>query len=146
MRFKQARRTSKIPDLDLVPMMDVLMSILTFFIISAMSMQGSRSMLNVSLPQAMASVFGDRTQSSSRPLPKPLVVELDLQNQLAVNGFPLAAEQLSSQVQAYLMENPQGRVLLKADQRLPYAEVATVLKSLRAIGGDRVSLAIERAR
>lgn len=146
MRFKQARRTSKIPDLDLVPMMDVLMSILTFFIISAMSMQGSRSMLNVSLPQAMASVFGDRTQSNSRPLPKPLVVELDLQNQLAVNGFPLAAEQLASQVQAYLMENPQGRVLLKADQRLPYAEVAKVLKSLRAIGGDRVSLAIERAR
>lgn len=145
MRFKNTR-PSESPHVDLVPMMDVLMSILTFFIISAMSVQGGRSILNVDLPQAVAGVFGDRPASTPRLAAKPLVVELFSADQIAVDGVIVDAAQLPLQVQSYLVQNPQGQVLLKANRNLTYAEVAGALKMIREIGGDRVSLAIESAR
>jgi biopolymer transport protein ExbD len=47
-------------------------------------------------------------------------------------------------MQSYLAQNPQGVVLLSADRSLPYEQVVRVLGEMEAIGGDRISLALEQ--
>ena len=135
MRFRK-QQGSQMPEVNLVPMMDVLMTVLTFFIIVSMTLTG-QIVPNLILPNAQNS--GESGESETA---KTLVVVLNTQKQTVVDDKPLAIEQLTQQVQEFLISNPAGVVVLKADRGLVYADVTQVLKALRDVGGSRVSLAI----
>lgn len=139
MRFKSQSARSQLPEVNLVPMMDVLMTVLTFFIIISMGMTGQQ-ILNVRLPQAVAEggLGEDEVMAG-----EVLVVGLDQDGSLVLDGQPVTWDQLAQQGQAYFSQNPEGRLVLKADRTLAYREVAKLLTDLRAIGGNRVSLAVE---
>lgn len=135
MRFKAKQQGSQMPELNLVPMMDVIMTILTFFIIVSMTLTSQRS-VNVTLPSAEAGA--DEIKA-----PDPLVVGLNTQGQILLQDKPATEAQLSTQMQAYLAQNPKGAVILNADRKVPYEQVAKLLGVMRDVGGDRVSLAID---
>lgn len=126
------------PDVNLVPMMDVLMTVLTFFIIVSMTLTGQQ-ILNVRLPETSGQ--GANGGAATR---KTLVVGLNPDRQIVIENQPIRSEQLAQIMQTFLSQNPEGIVLLKADRQLTYDSVAQLLKTMRDIGGDRVSLAIER--
>lgn len=135
MRFKSKQKTSQMPELNLVPMMDVIMTILTFFIIVSMTLTNKQNAVNVTLPSAGSGL-------SEQKAPDPLVVSIDPQGQLFLGKDVITEAQLVQPMQAYLQKNPQGAVVLNADRKLPYEKVVQVLGKMRDIGGDRVSLAI----
>lgn len=121
-------------------MMDVLMTVLTFFIIISMSLTGQQ-LLNVRLPQSVA---GDESTEEPQVMEiDALVVGLDKDANLVLENEPITFNQLSGRVRSYFAENPDGRLVLKADRELTYSEVSSLLTDLRAIGGNRVSLAVE---
>jgi biopolymer transport protein ExbD len=123
------------PELNLVPMMDVIMVILIFFIIVSMTLT-SQQAVNVTLPSSEA---GGETANT----PDPLVVGLNQQRQIILNSQNSTEAQLIEQMRAYLLQNREGAVILKADKGLSYQEVIRLLGVMRDVGGDRVSLAIE---
>lgn len=135
MRSKARQRGTSMPEINLVPMMDVIMTILTFFIIVSMTLTNFQS-VDVALPTAQSGV------NRERPI-EPMIVGLNQQQQILLEGSPATREQLAQAIQNYLAQNPKGSVVLKADQRLPYQQVIQVLATLKEVGGDRVSLAIE---
>jgi biopolymer transport protein ExbD len=135
MRFKSQHNESRMPELNLVPMMDVIMVILIFFIIVSMTLT-SQQAVNVTLPSSEA---GGETANT----PDPLVVGLNQQRQIILNSQNSTEAQLIEQMRAYLLQNREGAVILKADKGLSYQEVIRLLGVMRDIGGDRVSLAIE---
>lgn len=135
MRSKARQRGTSMPEINLVPMMDVIMTILTFFIIVSMTLTNFQS-VDVALPTAQSGV------NRERPI-EPMIVGLNQQQQILLEGSPATREQLAQAIQGYLAQNPKGSVVLKADQRLPYQQVIQVLATLKEVGGDRVSLAIE---
>ncbi|UZQ55451.1 biopolymer transporter ExbD [Trichothermofontia sichuanensis B231] len=141
MRFKSSPNNS-LPQVNLVPMLDVLMTVLTFFIIIAMTLTGQQ-MINVKLPiterQANPQASPTTTQVEA------LVVGLDANGQIIMDNQIISTRELAERMSTYFAENPQGLVVLRADRDLTYAKVATLLKAMRAIGGDRVSLAFERS-
>ena len=116
--------------------MDVLMTILTFFIIISMTLTAQQQSVNIDLPSTNAGANTVKT-------PDPLVVGLTNQGVLAIANNPVTDAQLSQQMQAYLQTNPNGAVVLQADKKLPYEQVVQVLGKMRDVGGDRVSLAID---
>ncbi|GAB4460693.1 MAG: biopolymer transporter ExbD [Elainellaceae cyanobacterium] len=137
MKFKSQQ--NQLPEVDLVPMMDVLMSVLTFFIIISMTLTGQQVM-NITLPEAEG---GSNPQNADSGQQVPtLVVGLNAQRQLVMDDAPVAEAQVITNVQTFLVSNPTGIVLVKADKGLTYNDVAKVLELLRDIGGDRVSLSI----
>ncbi|HEY9604670.1 MAG TPA: biopolymer transporter ExbD [Allocoleopsis sp.] len=136
MKFKSDSHNSEMPELNLVPMMDVLMTILTFFIIVSMTLTSQQSVIDVTLPN---SDVGANEQKN----PDPLVVGLNQQGQTSLGSQVVSQDQLATQIASYLNSNPQGAVILKADSQLPYQKVVKLLGTMRDIGGDRVSLAIE---
>jgi biopolymer transport protein ExbD len=140
MRFKNRQQGSQVPEVNLIPMMDVLMTVLTFFIIISMSLTGQQ-LLNVRLPKSVA---GDgaipETQVAQM---EALVVGLDQNGQLVLDNETVSFNQLSQRVRTYFAQTPDGKLILKADRELTYSQVAGLLTDLRAIGGNRVSLAVE---
>ncbi len=133
-RFRASQ--SQMPEINLVPMMDVLMTILTFFIIISMTLTAQQQSVNIDLPSTNAGANDLKT-------PDPLIVGLTNQGTLEVANNPVTETQLSQQMQAYLQTNPNGAIVLQADKKLPYEQVVQVLGKMRDVGGDRVSLAID---
>jgi biopolymer transport protein ExbD len=146
MRSSRNRRNrhqgNQLPEINLVPMMDVLMTILTFFIIISMTLTGQQS-LNISLPQAKISESPDAKKSDQAP-PKKMIVGLTDKGQAVVEKQNVSQDALAKKVADFLTANPEGVVMLKADRRLNFKDVAELLKTLRDIGGDRVLLGIEQ--
>ncbi|MDX2212384.1 MAG: biopolymer transporter ExbD [Oculatellaceae cyanobacterium bins.114] len=134
MRFKN-RNEARLPEVNLIPMMDVLMTVLTFFIVISMTLTIEKG-VEVELPNS----------ADSAPVtaaPEPLIVQLDPQGQILLNNQPTSKEQLAPQLQSYLTSNKEGFVVLQASPDLPYEDVVRLLGDLKEVGGDRVSLAIE---
>jgi biopolymer transport protein ExbD len=136
MRSRLKEKSSQMPELNLVPMMDVIMTILTFFIIVSMTLTNQQRVLNVNLPSTNAA-------GSTAKSPESMVIGLNTQNQIIFREKPIAETELAQQMQDYLTKNPQGAVLLKADRKVPYEQLAKLLGTMQKIGGERVSLAIE---
>lgn len=133
MQFKNQR--SKLPELNLVPMLDVLMTVLTFFIIISMTLTLEKK-VDIELPS-------NAPNAPTPAQPRPLIVTLDPQGQIVIDGQPADEAQLNSQIESYLAASEDGIVVLQADPQLPYEQVVQLLADMKDIGGGRVSLAIE---
>ena len=134
------RRPARIPEVNLVPMMDVLMTVLIFFVLISMGLTGVQ-ISGVRLPQSVAGADEAITDSSAAV--PPLVIGLTADKTLVLAGEPTNLAALGPAIQAYFAENPDGSLMLKADRALPYDDIAALLSDLRALGGRRVSLAVE---
>lgn len=132
------RPASPVPEVNLIPMLTVMMGVLAFFVVVTMTLtseQGIESALPPhpdTLPPAPA----------EEP-PAPLNLVLTVDGQVLANGEPLLPAQVVPQVRAYLAQSTEGVVVLTADPQLPYAEVVTQLGELKEVAGDRVALVID---
>ncbi len=135
MRFRQTE-DSGIPTIDLIPMLTVMMGVLAFFVVISVSL-GSEELIQVNLPLE---------QTQDTPVggaQEPFIVEIDATGQQFLNDVPVTADQLAAEVQAYLSRNAENTVYLVPSRELPYEQVMQFLGDMRAVGGDRVSLALE---
>jgi biopolymer transport protein ExbD len=135
MRFKRRSKSSQLPEVNLVPMLDVLMVVLTFFIIVSMTLTTQQG-VEVQLPSA-------EPPAENEAPPKVALIKLNTEGQILFNEQPAQKTALPMQVKAFLQENPEGVVVLQPDQKLPYDQVVELLSELKQAGGERVSLAIE---
>ncbi len=135
MKFKANQQASRMPEPNLVPMMDVVMTVLTFFVIVSMTLTSFQA-VDVPLPST------DKGISKEKPT-DPIIVGMNRQGQILMNNTTVTDTQLAQLIVTYLEKNPKGTVVLKADKDVTYEKVVKVLGTLRDIGGDRVSLAIE---
>ncbi|MEQ9670339.1 ExbD/TolR family protein [Coleofasciculus sp. G2-EDA-02] len=136
MRFRTQRTQSSIPSIQLIPMLNVIMGVLAFFVMTSM-MLTTQEGVNVQLPN------NENTKTQPQENPAPLIVQLKSPGQLVISNQSVSQKQLFEQMQTYLSQNPQGAVFLQADSQLPYEQVIQLLAQMRNVGGDRVSLAIE---
>ena len=133
------RRESKIPNIDLVPMLTVMMGVLAFFVVIAVSL-GSEQLIEVELPPEQTE---DPPPDQLPSIEDIFIVEMDENQKTSLNGQPLEGDQLALEIENYLTKNPDKTVYLVPDQELPYENVMQFLGDMRAIGGERVSLALE---
>lgn len=137
MRFKNSRQDHDgVPEVNLVPMMDVLMTVLTFFIIVSMTLTGT-PIAGLVLPKTDGAGVAKGDDKAV------LVVGLNAKEEIVLDDQPANPIQLAEAMQKFYDQHPQGVVSLKADKSLTYSQVVKLLKTMRDIGGDRVSLAID---
>ena len=137
MRIKQ-QRDVPIPEVDLIPMLNVMMGILAFFVMITMTL-GNQAFLDLQLPAQE-----EKQTPDVAPDPKNwFLVELDVKGQAKWNNKILSPEELSREVKSYLSNNAKGVVLLLPNPKLPYKQVIQKFSELRKVGGDRVSLVID---
>ncbi len=136
MRFRENRDTPP-PQVDLIPMLTVMMGVLAFFVVVTLTL-GNEQLIDMKLPAA---------QQEDAPPPqlttKPFLVSLEPNGAILLNNQPIDKEALKAQMETYLGQRADHTVYLLPNRELPYEEVAQFLGEMREIGGDRVSLAIE---
>lgn len=139
MKARKGRQPgSSMPEVNLVPMMDVLMTVLTFFIIISMSLT-SQTILSVRAPDADAEGIDPPEEETVQPF----VIGLNTEGEILIADEPVDETVLAEQMGQYYTQNPNGYIRLKADRELDYDRVAETLMILRDLGGGRVTLAVE---
>jgi biopolymer transport protein ExbD len=135
MRFRRNSEDNDMPAIDLVPMLTVMLGVLSYFVVTSASISNEAS-LQVNLPPEASS-------SAPEANPEPFIVQMDASGQPLLNSEPISREALASRVQAYLAQNQNSTVYLIPSRDLPYEQVMQFLGSMRDVGGDRISLALE---
>ena len=115
--------------IELVPLIDVIFCILTFFLMAALQLTRQQS-INVDLPKAKTG----QTQA-----PGMLIVSIDDFGQTYIDQVPVNYQQLDQVLKTFQSQNPAGLTVLYAPKNARYAKVVEVLDRLRELGG-RVSL------
>ena len=139
MRFKNQNNNSEMPTVDLIPMLNVMMAVLAFFVLISMTLTTSNQGVDVQLPNEEDEV---NQPEENTQLPDLMVVELSPEGEIKVQEEIASQEQLFSQMETYLAESEEGLVLLNANPQTNYEDVMQFLAKMRSVGGDRVSLAI----
>lgn len=122
------------PQINIVPMIDVIFAILTFFIMSSLFL-GRFEGLAVNLP---------KSQSAK---PQKLVratVTLDSQGNLFLNRTPLSVETLPQAIRQLNQPDQNLVVVLNADGSVTHDRVVTVMDSIRQVEGAKLAIATQR--
>jgi biopolymer transport protein ExbD len=117
---------------ELIPLIDVIFCILTFFILAAVGFSRQQA-ISVDIPKASTGTAQGR---------EILMVSLNDAGQVFVEQQPMATEeQFRQRLRDYRKQKPAGLMALYASTNSTYSQVVQVLDMLRAEGSDRVALA-----
>ena len=117
--------------IELLPLIDVVFCILTFFILAALQLTRQQA-INVDLPRA---------GTGETQMQKMLVVGVDIRGDTYIDQQRVNSQQMQRALERFLRWNPSGLVVLYAPKDARYNDVVQVLDKMRAVGGDRVALA-----
>jgi biopolymer transport protein ExbD len=118
--------------IEILPLMDVIFCILTFFILGAVGLSRQQA-IEQSLPQA---------STGEQQMREMFRVSIDPIGRIYVDRDPVTMDELPERLLAYQTENPDGLVVVFGHPMAQYDNVLQVLDLLRSIGGDRVSLGV----
>ena len=121
--------------LELVSLLDVMFLVLVFFIYSIFDMAVHRG-LKVDLPAAVGTLErGER-----------IVVTLDENNALQLNGRALTRAELVTEVARLVSVKPDMPVLISADRKALLGEGIELLAELKASGVEKASFQVKGTR
>jgi biopolymer transport protein TolR len=132
-RLQRRSGATPMSEINMTPLIDVMLVLLVIFMISAPLMAGS---LKLDLPKAAA------TTRSAAAAP-PLALALNAQGQLFLAEEPVSLAQLQARAQAAARAEPGTEVLLRADQSVPYGRVAELIALLQGAGLSRIGFVTE---
>jgi len=138
MEVNRSQRRKPISEINMVPMIDVMLVLLIVFMVTApLITQG----IKVDLPKAEAAAVPDSDEET-------LVVSINAQGQYFIslgevsqdNPEPVALELIGEQVGKIMNQNPALPVYVEADAIIPYGQVASLISTLQSAGVTGVSL------
>ncbi|MBF2064424.1 MAG: biopolymer transporter ExbD [Calothrix sp. C42_A2020_038] len=133
----------------LIPLIDVIFCILTFFLLAALQFSRQEAIRGINLDLAKAN--SGTTIPGTPPPGAPaegqrLVLHVDGLGQIYDISKPtqtlIPKEQLRSYLETFVKQNPTKPLVLNAARSASYNDVIETLDTLRQVGGDRVSLGV----
>lgn len=122
--------------INIVPMIDVIFAILTFFIVSSLFLTRNEG-LPVNLPTAITAV--------PQQQPTSLTVSIDATGQLFLNKQPIQIENLQQQIQTQIPPNQTSTlVIINADEKVYHGKVIAVMDRLRGIPTVKLAIATQQ--
>ncbi|WP_071189207.1 biopolymer transporter ExbD [Trichormus sp. NMC-1] len=120
--------------INIVPMIDVIFAILTFFIMSTLYLTRSEG-LPVNLPQAA-------TGKTDRPAQVTLTINNT--GQIFLNKEAVSLEQLAAQVREKVEPEKPLMVILNADEAVNHGQVVAVMDKVRQVEGVKLGIATRK--
>ena len=118
----------------IVPLMDVVFAILTFFIMSTLYLTKSEG-LPVNLPKA--------SQSQQQPQTR-INVTVFPDGTLALNKRIIPIDQLETNVRSLMVTTQQTIVIINADKTVEHGNVVAVLDQVKKIDAVKVAIATKK--
>ena len=119
---------------NILPMIDVIFAILTYFIISSLFLTQSDG-LSVNLPSAQTS----RQQPDAN-----FTVSVDAQGQVTLNQSVIQISEIQSTIRQQVEPGQSAVVTIRADEQAAHGEVVGVMDEVRQIEGAKLAIATQQ--
>ena len=126
-RLERRAGAQPMSDINMTPLIDVMLVLLVIFIIAAPLMASS---LKLDLPKAPGGTAPEGSQV--------LALAIDAEGRFYAGDEPVSAEQVLARAKAAAARNPSTEVHLRADARVPYGRVAELIGRLQEAGLSRI--------
>jgi biopolymer transport protein ExbD len=122
------------PEVNVVALIDVLFAILTFFIITSLTLSRTEG-LSVNLPGASSGKSQDQTK---------IVISIDAQGAVALNRKSLGSADLVSQIKSLMVKDQPTLVVINADEKVGHGNVVAMMDAVQQIPGVKLGIATKR--
>lgn len=133
MRFRPRQGDDDI-QFEFVSMTDIVFLLLIFFMVSTTFVDFSRR-LDIQLPETTAAEVVQKIQQ--------YVIEMDTNDVIRLDGEPVSLQELPQQLTPQDDRAAQRSVIIRADKRLPYGKVMTVLGLVRQARIHDIAVAVQ---
>ncbi|WP_413175031.1 ExbD/TolR family protein [Anabaena azotica] len=118
--------------INIVPMIDVIFAILTFFIMSTLFLTRSEG-LPVNLPKAAT--------AKSQATAAPITVTIDQGGKISLNREPINLNALPEKVRELMSNTSEVVVIINADENATHGQVVAVMDRVRQVEGAKLAIA-----
>jgi biopolymer transport protein ExbD len=122
------------PEVNVVALIDVLFAILTFFIITSLTLSRTEG-LSVNLPGASSGKSQDQTK---------VVISIDAQGAVSLNRKPTDPTTLVSQIKSSIVPDQPTMVVINADEKVGHGRVVEIMDAVQQIPGIKLGIATKR--
>ncbi|HYA34725.1 MAG TPA: protein TolR [Candidatus Binataceae bacterium] len=132
MAFDPGQRGRYVSQINVTPLVDVMLVLLVIFMVTAPIIQQG---VEVSLPKVTAAPLAGKEEQ--------FVVSITRGGQIYLNDATMTEAQLSDKLQAISRERPDRQVFIRADEQVPYGEVIRTMAAIKAAGIENVGMVTE---
>ena len=126
-RLERDKGTAPMSDINMTPLIDVMLVLVVIFIITAPLLASS---IKLELPKTDA--------AKPNEAPKFVLLVVDKSGQAFLNEKPLTTAELATQLAQTAAQNPDSELQLRADESVPYGRVVEVMGIAQKAGLNRI--------
>ena len=131
-RLERTKGSQPMSEINMTPLVDVMMVLLVIFIITAPLLSSS---IRLDLPKADGTAAGDA--------PKFVTLVVDKTGQAFLNDQKIELPALAARLTETAVQNPDTEVQLRADEAVPYGKVVEVMGLAQKAGLNRIGFVAE---
>ena len=125
-------RGSAISDINITPMVDVMLVLLVIFMVTAPMLETQNQAVNVDLPQVAA--------AKTNVAEDAVVITVDKNRLLYINDNPLDISELQEKLTVLFRARRNKEIFLRADRTVPYGVVVRTMAFIRAAGITKLNM------
>jgi biopolymer transport protein TolR len=132
MAFESGQRGQFASQINVTPLVDVMLVLLVIFMVTAPMIQQG---VEVSVPRVKASALPGKEEQ--------FVVSITRNQEIYLNDTRLGLDQLTEKLQAIAVARPDREVFVRADEQVPYGAVIKTMAAIKAAGIENVGMVTE---
>lgn len=132
MSFEMSHSEEVMNEINMTPLVDVMLVLLIIFIITIPVVQHA---VKVELPRANSL----RNQTP----PENLQLAVDAQGQFFLGKQPVAADALEAALREHATQDPQPQLYIRGDKKVPYERVALAMTAAQRAGLGKIGFVTE---
>jgi biopolymer transport protein ExbD len=122
------------PEVNVVPLIDVIFAILTFFIVTSLTLSKTEG-LSVNLPGASSGKAQDQTK---------VVITINSQGAFALNRKSIDPANLVPEIKSLMVKDQPTMVVINADEKVGHGAVVSTMDLVQQIPGVKLGIATRR--
>ncbi len=127
------QRSTKRIRIEIIPMIDVIFFLLVFFMVTSLAMTRINS-IKVVLPKTSGKAENPRQN---------VILTVKKDGSLLINKTPVTPDTLGGVLVGVMQADPQGVVIVNADEGAPYGQVVQAMQKAKDAGVRKFALAAE---
>jgi len=133
MSFRLDDETNALSDINVTPLVDVMLVLLVIFMVTAPLLQQG---IDVRLPKSVS-------QNLPQEPEDPLILSITKGQVYYLNETPIPRQQLAERIKIILRNRRSKAIYLKADRNLPYGTVVETMDVLNRLGVESLGMVTE---
>ncbi len=124
----QGRTQSSLADINVTPLVDVVLVLLIIFMLTAPVLQSG---IDVSVP---------KTKTVKEITEERTVISIDRQQRVFLGNDPININDIGPRLRQKLLDPTRQSIFLRADEEVPFGAFATVMDAVKSAGITNVSI------